>query len=292
LGFIDKYANYLSVLKNRSGNTVLAYHSDLTQYFQFQLDEFDEFSPVQTKTEFIRSWVASMSKEGIAPSSINRKISTLKSFFKYLQREEVVEANPAISIRNLKVAKRIPNFVRLKEADSMFNLPDGFESYDHLLMVAVFCLLYQAGLRRSELIGLTQENVLLNKAMIKVVGKGNKERLVPITEEMNELLEKYLIERHKFDKVTNNFFIFGNGKPLYEKWIYRMVKKELSLGSDVAQKSPHVLRHSFATHMLQRGADINAIKELLGHSSLASTQIYAHNDIGHLKKTHKLHPKS
>jgi len=292
LGYIDKYINYLQVHRNRSIHTANAYRVDLHQYFNFQLSDFGSDSPKKTTAIAIRSWVMQLSSSGLSPTSVNRKISALKSYFKYLQREEVLTSNPTLSIRNLKTAKRIPNFIRQSEAVKIFDQPEAFDSHLQLLEVTVMSLLYQTGIRRAELIGLKHSDISLSKKQIKVLGKGNKERIIPITDEMNSLLEKYQNSRQSYAKETNNFFIFDSGKPLYEKWVYRLVKKELSHGSDVAKKSPHVLRHSFATHLLQRGADINAIKELLGHSSLASTQIYAHNDIKHLKEIHKLHPKS
>lgn len=236
--------------------------------------------------------MAELSGEQLASTSINRKISALKSFFTYLRREDVLGVNPASGVRNLKTPKRIPNFIKVKEADKIFDDQPDIDNHDAVLTFCVLSLLYQAGLRRSELVGLKSHCVSLGQKQIKVLGKGNKERIVPITDEMCRLFKIYQTSRQKIDNNSDNFFIFGNGKPIYDKWVYRMVKKELSKGSDVAKKSPHVLRHSFATHLLQRGADINAIKELLGHSSLAATQIYAHNDVARLKKIHKLHPKS
>lgn len=203
---------------------------------------------------------------------------------------EVVDDNPATAIRNLKLPQKIPAYVRKSEAERLFD--DLQQANDQPLETAVLMLLYTTGIRRAELIDLKMPNVDLSQAQIKVLGKGKKERIVPLGVEIIDVLRNYLEYRKDIPATTDHFFVRSNGKPLYPKWVYTCVNKMLSQYSNVEKRSPHVLRHSFATHLLQNGAEIAAIKDLLGHSSLASTQIYAQSDIAHLKKIHKLHPKS
>ncbi|MCB0733606.1 MAG: tyrosine-type recombinase/integrase [Flavobacteriales bacterium] len=282
----------MAVHKNRSPHTLQAYHNDLQQFGAFLRAEFSltDFSLVTTRQG--RAWIGELSADGLSPRSINRKISAIKQFYTWMRREDLVTSNPISGIRNLKVPGRIPQFVRESEMEDLLNIDYRPFEYDELLIFCVLSVLYQCGLRRAELIGLQDVNVRMDKRQLKVLGKGNKERIIPMTAELAELLDFYRQKRQMLVENTDYFFIFGSGKPLKEKWVYQTVRTALSAGSAVGKKSPHVLRHSFATHLLQRGADINAIKELLGHSSLAATQIYAHNDIEKLKEIHKLHPKS
>jgi integrase/recombinase XerC len=285
------YLDYLSFQKSYSEHTVSAYRKDLGQYQQFQLNFFEEESPIKAQSTFIRSWVVALVESGLKPSSVNRKLSTLKSFFKYLRMLGHVEVNPASGVRNLKLPHKIPSYVRKAESDKMFDDLARMES-ESPLESAVLTLLYNTGIRRAELIGLKRSNVDLANGQMKVFGKGKKERIVPLGKEVSNCLKNYEQHRDELNIPSDAFFILPNGKPLYPKWVYNCVNKWLTQYSNVEKKSPHVLRHSFATHLLQNGAEIAAIKELLGHASLASTQIYAQSDIAHLKKVHKLHPKS
>lgn len=285
------YLDYLSFQKSYSEHTIAAYQNDLEQFQLFQKDQFDEISLIQTQSSFIRSWVVSLMESGLKPSSVNRKLSTLKSFYKYLRMMKLVEVNPATGVRNLKLPHKIPSYVRKAESDRMFD--DLMQSgNDNLLEATVLALLYSTGIRRAELIALERQHVNLDQGLIKVFGKGKKERILPLGKEIVSILVKYKALRELEEIPSKYFFILPNGKPLYPKWVYNCVNKWLQQYSNVEKKSPHVLRHSFATHLLQNGAEIAAIKELLGHASLASTQIYAQSDIAHLKKVHKLHPKS
>lgn len=285
------YLDYLSFQKSYSEHTTTAYLKDLQQFVYFQEESFDESSLLQTKSIYIRSWIVSLVEAGLKPTSVNRKLSTLKSFYKYLRMMGQVETNPASGVRNLKLPHKIPSYVRKSESDKMFDdlLEAGEET---LLETAVLALLYNTGIRRAELISLKIQDVNIEGSQIKVFGKGKKERIVPLGREVKEVLKKYLSKRLEQKNPSTHFFILPTGKPLYPKWVYNCVNKWLQRYSNVEKKSPHVLRHSFATHLLQNGAEIAAIKELLGHASLASTQIYAQSDIAHLKKVHKLHPKS
>ncbi|MBO6517949.1 MAG: tyrosine-type recombinase/integrase [Bacteroidia bacterium] len=288
---LDEFFNYLRFQKSYSQHTVAAYSRDLNQYFSFQTSSFSEESVESTSSDFIRSWVVELVESGMKPASVNRKLSTLKSFFKFLRKTNVVKDNPASGIRNLKQPQRLPVYVRKSEADQMF---DGLvqAQEESVLESAVMTVLYTTGIRRSELIDLKLKNVDLESATIKVFGKGKKERIVPLGVEAVGVLKKYLAERQSIESESDAFFVRPNGKQLYPKWVYNCVNKMLTIYSNSEKKSPHVLRHSFATHLLQNGAEIAAIKELLGHASLASTQIYAQSDIAHLKRVHKLHPKS
>jgi len=288
---IQNYLDYLSFQKSYSEHTTAAYLNDLEQYHTFQIEQFDETSLIKAKSTFIRSWVVSLMESGLKPTSVNRKLSTLKSFYKYLRMISEVEVNPASGVRNLKLPHKIPSYVRKAESDKMFD--DLMHAGDdHILESTVLALLYNTGIRRAELIELETKHVQLDRGQIKVFGKGKKERILPLGKEIIATLSKYLSHREAQNIPSKHFFILPNGKPLYPKWVYNCVNKWLKQYSNVEKKSPHVLRHSFATHLLQNGAEIAAIKELLGHASLASTQIYAQSDIAHLKKVHKLHPKS
>ncbi len=287
----QNYLDYLSFQKSYSSHTIDAYLKDLEQFEAYQAKEFDVSAFQETNTAIIRSWVVFLMEAQMTATTVNRKLSTLKSFFKYLRMMGVIEVNPAAKVRNLKLPAKIPSYVRKAEANRLF---DDISSVtgEASLESTVMALLYNTGIRRAELIGLKAEDVDLVKGQIKVFGKGKKERIVPIGKEMVSQLGKYITTSREQENPSNHFFVLPNGKPLYPKWVYNCVNKWLKQYSNVEKKSPHVLRHSFATHLLQNGAEIAAIKELLGHSSLASTQIYAQSDIAHLKKVHKLHPKS
>lgn len=289
--FLREYTDYLTFQKSYSKHTIAAYSKDVNQFLEFQFQSFGEASPISTRSEYVRSWIVELVEREIKPTSVNRKLSTLKSFYKYLRMTGSVEENPATLVRNLKVPQRIPTYVRKSESDRMFDQLLHSDEVS-LLETTVLALMYNTGIRRSELIDLKMPNVDLQKGTIKVFGKGKKERLIPLGAEVVSLLEKYAEHRAGVLTQGDSFFVLKNGKPLYAKWVYNSVKKMLTMFSNSEKKSPHVLRHSFATHLLQNGAEIAAIKELLGHSSLASTQIYAQSDIAHLKKIHKLHPKS
>jgi len=288
---VQEYLDYLTFQKSYSSNTITAYNNDIYQFIQFQSEHFQVASPLESQTDYIRSWVVSMVDSGVKATSINRKISTLKSFFKYLRKMDYLESNPVTVVRNLKVPHKIPTYVAKTESNRMFDDLANNDEFSEL-QFAVITLLYHTGIRRMELIELTLANVDLEKMQMKVFGKGKKERIVPLGLEVVGVLRKYLSVRREIETTSKTFFVLDNGKPLYPKWVYNCVNRLLTQYTKSDKRSPHVMRHSFATHLLQNGAEIAAIKELLGHASLASTQIYAQSDIAHLKKVHKLHPKS
>ena len=242
----------------------------------------------------IRSWMASLTLQNIQPRSINRKVSSLKSFFKYCLIQELIQVNPTKSIQVLKTKKRLPSYVEQDQMDTLLQstqFPDSFEGRTDYLSIS---LLYQTGIRVSELVNLKISQIDRSAKQLKVLGKGNKERIIPLNPEMLKRIEDYTTERKILfaDNTTVNLLVNAKGLPTNARKLYDVVKKYLSLITTSEKKSPHVLRHSFATHLTGNGAELNAVKELLGHSSLAATQVYTHNSIERLRDIHKkAHPK-
>jgi len=290
--FTRKYIDYLRFQRQFSEHTTLAYRVDLSQFHQFLLSEFELDDIRQCERSFIRSWVVQLVSSGMAERTVNRKLSAVKSYFRYLYKNSLIASDPATGIRNLKVPGRLPKAITQAEANLTMD-SFGFESdYEGALEVAVFSTLYHTGMRRAELIGLRDVDVDLPYSKLRVLGKRRKERIIPIGEELHKHLRHFAELRDREAFSADTFFLTKTGKPLYPKKVYRIVYKLLSIYSKADQKSPHVLRHSFATHLLERGAGMHAIRELLGHKDLSATQIYAQNDIAHLKEVMKLHPKS
>jgi integrase/recombinase XerC len=243
----------------------------------------------------IRTWLADLKLKKIASKSINRKISTLKSFFKYQLRKETIAVSPMATIVSLKVSKRLPSFIEEKEINTLFQhveFPDTWEGRTNRLFMQIF---YQTGMRLSELINLKESQIDTSNSNVKVVGKGNKERIIPINKELlNDILLYKNDKKVKAKNIDIEYLLINEkGKKLQPKYVYNKVKEYLTYVTTNERRSPHILRHSFATHLTNNGADINAVKELLGHSSLAATQIYTHNSIEKLKDIHKkAHPRS
>lgn len=283
------FSNYLSAIKGYSVNTAIAYQKDVHQYFVF----LGEKAPKEISTTLARSWMIALLTEGVSPKSVHRKISSLRSYVKFLADIGQIESAPNLNFKLPKVQTSDPNFVKVKELQIILEQLESeisdFESCRNHLIVS---LLYHTGLRRSELISLRLQSVDLQKQQLKVLGKGNKERIVPFNIELVNHIANYLAFQ-KQELIISNFLICKkDGTPITPYIIYKTVKETLE-GSSVSKKSPHILRHSFATHLLQNGANLNAIKELLGHQSLASTQIYASGDIKYLKEIYKnTHPFS
>ena len=285
-----EFIDFIQFEKRASNNTLLAYSNDLFQFVNYLDTVYEIKSITEVGHTIIRSWVVSLVEQKISSRSINRKITTLKSFYKFLIRQNIILEDPMLKILSPKVPKRLPSFIEKDKMDTLLDdtfFGDDFEGIRNKLIIEVF---YATGIRLSELINLKQSNVDLYLCQIKVLGKRNKERIIPFNTILKEQIQQYIIL--KADVKSEFFFINKNGKKLYEKFIYRLVKTYLSQITSAKKKSPHVLRHSFATHMLNNGADLNAIKELLGHTSLAATQIYTHNTVEKLKSIHKqAHPK-
>ena len=290
---VNGFYTYLNLQKRFSPLTLKSYQSDLNQFTQFLESEiqFNHFSAVQHF--HIRGFVAQLMKDGLSAVSVNRKLSTLKSFFKYLLKSGEISSNPANKVIGPKKPKRLPVFVeeaQLEEIFSTIQLEDTFENNRNKLIVDV---LYQTGIRRAELIDLKEEDVDLFGLKLKVLGKRNKERLIPFGLELKRQIQKYLQEKKEANYTSPFLFIHKKDKKLSPQNVNKIVNDILAMVTTSKKKSPHVLRHSFATSLLNNGADLNAVKELLGHSNLSATQIYTHNTIEKLKKSYKqAHPRS
>ena len=276
-------------------HTVVSYKTDLLNFQSFINDEYGTMALFEIKPTLIRTWLASLKEDGNTSKTINRKISTLKSFFKYQVKKDVLQQTPMQVISSPKNAKRLPQFVDKKDIDTLFThveFPDNWEGATERLILQI---LYNSGIRQAELINLQQHHIDLHNACIKVLGKGNKERVIPISKELQTSIRSYILHKNEqFPGITESCLLLNKkGKKLYPRYVYDIVKKYLSMVTTIEKKSPHILRHSFATHLTNNGAEINSIKELMGHSSLAATQIYTHNSIEKLKEAfNKAHPKA
>jgi len=286
----NKFITYLSSEKRFSEHTIKSYATDLKQFTSFLSSEFQIIYEInEISFQIIRTWIASLLEKGINPRSVNRKISTLKTFFKFLIREGELIENPMIKVVAPKSKKRLPIFIEEDQIKSLLNevqFESGFIGQRNKLIIELF---YVTGIRLSELINIKISDVDFSNQSIKVLGKRKKERIIPLSSSMINSLDNFIKNNHK------NHFLFTNldGVKLYTKLVYRVVNKYIAKISSVNKKSPHILRHTFATHMLNNGADINAIKELLGHANLSATQVYTHNTIEKLKTVYKqAHPRA
>lgn len=290
---IQSFLDYLKFQKRYSQHTIISYETDLKDFFDFIKSKYGDLKLEEISSTLVRSWLAGLKQNKIASKSVNRKISTLKSFFKYQLRKETITASPMATIVSLKVSKRLPSFIEEKDIDTLFQhveFPDTWEGKTNRLFMQVF---YQTGMRLSELINLKESQIDKSNNNIKVLGKGNKERIIPINKELQSSLYQYINGKDGKLKDAEHLFINDKGNQLQPKYVYNKVKEYLGYVTTNERKGPHILRHTFATHLTNNGADINAVKELLGHSSLAATQIYTHNSIEKLKDIHKKsHPKS
>ncbi len=291
---IQRYLAHLEFEKRYSQHTLLSYKTDLRQFTDYLYNQYSIIQLAEVQNLHIRSWLVMLVTDGISARSVSRKLSTVKSLFKYLQLIKVLSINPAINLSAPKTGKRLPGFVPEKEVISLFSqdlFADTPEGKQHRLILE---LLYTCGLRRSELINLEIKNIDLGRNCIKILGKGNKERLVPIGRPLVESIVEFLNKR-TVDGTQNNSYLFYNrkGNKLDPKSVYNIVVRYLSMVTKTERKNPHILRHSFATHLIENGADLNSIKELMGHSNLAATQVYTHNTIERLKDIYeKGHPRS
>ncbi|MEA3443685.1 MAG: tyrosine-type recombinase/integrase [Bacteroidota bacterium] len=291
----ERFIKYLEHEKCYSVHTLQSYKIDLKQFIAFCKHTNGCFKENLINSKLIREWVVSLLNNSYSAKSVNRKISTLRSFFRYLQTHNIISQNPVDSINSPKTNKRLPVFVNEQAMEVLFKEVDfgeGFEAIRNKLIVEI---LYSTGIRLSELIGLTDNSIDTNNNTIKVLGKRNKERIIPYNESLNLSIVNYLNHREEIyrEDPINTFFITKKGKAIYPKLVYRIVNQALSIVSTVEKKSPHVIRHSFATHMLNNGADLNAIKELLGHSNLSATQIYTYTTFSKLKDIYNhAHPRA
>ena len=291
---LGKFLNYLQFERRYSQHTLISYETDLEQFFDFLMAQFDAPDIEAISSAMIRSWLADLKSKGLSAKSINRKISALKSFFKYQVKTGVLQKTPMTVIVSPKTNKRLPSFVEEKHIGLLLNdveFSDDWSGKTQKLALQVF---YATGMRLSELIGLKENQVDEANLHIKVLGKGNKERIIPVPIELVQAIKNYLQEKkEQITRTCGNVFVTEKGEPLKPRYVYAFVKQKLAAVTTVQKKSPHVLRHSFATHLMNNGADLNAVKELLGHSSLAATQVYTHNSIEKLKEVFKkAHPKA
>ena len=290
---IPEFLRYIRFEKRMSEHTFTAYRNDLTQFQQFLEKSFtiDEVSLV--RHIHIRSWLAELKEGEMSERTLQRKISAVKSLFKYLMRLGVVEQNPTRQVSIPKASRRLPSFLEEQQTEQIVDnaYPEGFEGDTERLIIE---LLYQTGMRRAELVGLRDADIEFSRQQIRVLGKRNKERLIPAGKELLIDLRQYIDEKRKiFNRPTPFLLCVQSGKPIYPQYVYRVGQKHLKNITTLSKKSPHVLRHTFATQLSNNGAELNAVKELLGHSSLAATQIYTHNNIDRLKEVYrKAHPKS
>jgi integrase/recombinase XerC len=290
----ELFLSYLKYEKRYSVHTITAYENDLDQFVSFGKTLVEDFYVEAADYHLIRQWIIALMNKGTSARSVNRKISTLKSFYKFMMREGIVPKNPTDYITLPKMARKLPEFVQEKEINHLLDGRFFDDDFEGLRDKAVVSFFYGTGIRLSELVGIRLSDLNLIEKVVKVNGKRNKERLVPFPLELAGIISEYIKQRNELFPVSENFlFLTGNGEPAYTKLIYRIVKKELSLVTTIDKKSPHILRHSYATHLLNRGADMNAIKELLGHANLAATQVYTHTTFEQLKKVYKqAHPRA
>ena len=291
---IQPFLDYLKFEKRYSKHTVISYETDLVSFFDYIITQYGETPLSQLSHIYIRSWLASLKDQGLTAKSINRKISSLKSFFKFQLKAGIIKQTPMAKIVSPKNEKRLPNFVADKDIKTLFDhveFPDTWQGKTERLLMLLF---YNTGMRLSEVINLKDTQVNASNHSLKVLGKGNKERIVPISPEILNEIKSYQKERNEIVvESADLLLITEKGKSLSPRSVYSSVKKYLSLVTTIEKRSPHVLRHTFATHLTNNGADLNAVKELLGHSSLAATQVYTHNTIEKLKNIYKkAHPKA
>ena len=287
------YLDYLLFEKRYSSHTVKAYRTDL-KLFQSYLKDIYSISIHKANHAMIRSWLVKELNKGNSARTVNRKITTLKSFYKYLFKEQKIKQNPTLRISYSKTSKKLPQFVGLSDMNELLDklkFEENFSGFRDKLIIEVF---YSTGIRLSELINIKSKDVDCLKSQIKVLGKRNKERIIPLTKELQKSIEGYMILRNKQKVIDRSYlFLTDSGKKLNPSMVYRKVNKILNNVTTLEKKSPHVLRHTFATHMLNNGADLNVIKELLGHASLSATEVYTHNSIDQLKEIFKnAHPRA
>jgi integrase/recombinase XerC len=293
-GQLQDFLHYLKFEKRYSAHTIKAYQTDLEQYCAYLLHEFELSSPVTATHFHLRSWLAGIKSDDQSARTINRKISSLNAWYKFLLRNGHISRNPVSRLHAMKLPERLPQWLKEKDTEQLLDditFDEGFKGFTDRLICE---LLYATGMRRGELLGLTVSNIEWSLKQIRVLGKGNKERLMPVSDALLDTLRQYLEAKKEIaDADEVHLLVLESGAPIYAGYMYRVVKHYLSTVTTMRKKSPHVMRHTFATHLLNNGANIQAIKDLLGHSSLAATQIYTHNNIDKLKQIHRLnHPRA
>jgi integrase/recombinase XerC len=294
MSFKESYLNYLRYEKRYSVHTVRSYETDLHQFLEF-LEDTDSGNVEEIDFRVVRSWIVSLMEQDISSRTVNRKITTLRSFFKFLMREQVIDTNPMDKIVPPKITRQLPHFVEQDKMEILLDDYDFGDDFNGIRNRLIIDVLYITGMRLSELISITVSSINMSDLSVKVLGKRNKERLIPFSPAYADVFKRYLaLRKETFPQIDHDFFFVTNkGAKLYEKFVYRVVNRYLRFVTTMDKKSPHVLRHTFATHMLNRGADLNAIKEILGHANLSATQIYTHTTFEKLKTIYKqAHPRA
>ena len=291
----NAFRDYLQLEKNYSSHTVNGYLKDLEFFEKFILSEFEEENLTEVNYSQIRTWIVSLVDADISNTSVNRKIASLKSYFKFLLKTKQIDVSPLLKHKALKTQKKLQIPFSEKELNQVLNqihYPEGFEGVRDKLIIDLF---YTTGIRRTELIHLKINNIDQTALTLKVLGKRNKERILPILPNILREIHLYIAERNLLNQINDDAYIFltAKGNKLNDSFVYRLINTYFSNVSEKVKKSPHILRHTFATHLLNNGADINSVKELLGHSSLASTQVYTHSSLAELKKVYgNAHPRN
>lgn len=292
----DKFIQYIRYEKRYSPNTVTAYSNDIDEFLSYIQQTYQLTDISEINYQMIRSWLVKLMESSIKPRSVNRKLSTLKSFYRFLMKEGMVKNNPMSRITSPKMAKTLPVYMEKSNIDLLLDKVDFGEGYEGIRNRLVIELFYATGMRLSELISLKEYNIDLQANTLKVLGKRNKERIIPFGSRINDLVIEFIAVKQKtFEIVNKDSFLLltEKGEQMYPKLVYRIVNYYLGIVTTLSKKSPHILRHTFATHLLNNGADLNAIKELLGHANLSATQVYTHNTIEKLKKVYKqAHPRA
>lgn len=290
----QSFLDYLRFQKRYSVHTVAAYETDLFQFFSFLDGSYAPYQLSDVKQTWVRSWLADLRDKGIEAKSINRKISSLKSFFKFQVREGKIPGTPMAVIVSPRVPKKLPRFIPEADLQQLFEYLEFPDDWSGLTAKLLLRLLYQTGMRRGELVGIQEADIDLGNAQIRVHGKGGKERLIPLQQDLLLDLRDYIQQKRVcWPDSPKTLFLTSTGKAIYPRYVHEVVQRYLGAVTTVEQRSPHVLRHSFATHLMNEGAPLNAVKELLGHSSLAATQVYTHNTIEKLRDVYKqAHPRA
>ncbi|WP_420572364.1 tyrosine-type recombinase/integrase [Kordia sp.] len=288
------FTEYLELEKNYSKHTITAYEKDLRSFSEFCKETYEDDVIIHVHYVQIRSWIISLVDKGIANATINRKISSLKTYYKYLLKTKQITVSPLAKHKALKTAKKIQVPFSEKEMDIVFENIAFKNDFEGVRNKTIIEMLYATGMRRSELINLKQSDIDYANKTIKILGKRNKERIVPLLQKLEKQLKEYNSQRKLVDvHEKEELFLTSKGNKIYPNLVYRLINDYFSIASSKVKKSPHILRHTFATHLLNQGADLNAVKELLGHASLASTQVYTHNSLTELKNVYaKAHPRN
>lgn len=289
---VEEFIDYLRKEKRYSQHTLSSYYKDISQFREHIIETFEATNASEVSHFYIRSWMVQLMDSGITARSINRKLSALRTYFKYLMRQGLIQKDPTLKIDPPKTSKRLPVYLERAQTERLFELTDMAVGFIGARDRAILEILYGTGMRKAELIALKDSDVDFEGRQVKVLGKGNKERIVPISEGLVATIKDYLVLRDE-QFTTTTLLVTDKGAPLYPKLVYNIVRKFLNLVTTLEKRSPHVLRHTFATHLSNNGAELNAVKDLLGHSSLAATQVYTHNNIEKLKEVFKRsHPKA